>query len=346
MLVEALKGDLYDFRVENIARNWATAYDDFPAVKEGRLIKEAFPDRGMGIMQAFAFNTRRDKFKDPRVRRAFNLAMNYEEMNKALFYGLYNRINSYFFGSELASSGLPEGDEKAILESVKDKIPASVFTTPYTNPVNDSPEAVRKNLREAVGLLREAGYELRGGKMVNKATGEPLTVEFLEFQNTFERVILPFSASLKLIGIDATLRVIDPAQYQNRIRNFDFDITTTNWGESLSPGNEQREYWGSKAADSPGSRNLIGIKDPGIDALIEKVIFAKDRPAVIAATHALDRVLLAHDYVVPQWSSNQQRTLRWNRFNHPAILPLYASSGFPTTWWYDQARAAKTGAPR
>ncbi len=346
VLVEALKGDLYDFRVENIARNWATAYDEFPAVKEGRLIKEAFPDRGMGIMQAFAFNTRRDKFKDPRVRRAFNLAMNYEEMNKALFYGLYNRINSYFFGSELASSGLPEGDEKAILESVKDKIPASVFTTPYTNPVNDSPEAVRKNLREAVGLLREAGYELRGGKMVNKATGEPLTVEFLEFQNTFERVILPFSASLKLIGIDATLRVIDAAQYQNRIRNFDFDITTTNWGESLSPGNEQREYWGSKAADSPGSRNLIGIKDPGIDALIEKVIFAKDRPAVIAATHALDRVLLAHDYVVPQWSSNQQRTLRWNRFNHPAILPLYASSGFPTTWWYDKALATKTGAPR
>jgi microcin C transport system substrate-binding protein len=346
VLVEALKGDLYDFRAENIARNWATAYDDFPAVKEGRLIKEAFPDRGMGTMQAFAFNTRRDKFKDPRVRRAFNLAMNYEEMNKALFYGLYKRINSYFFGSELASSGLPEGDEKAILESVKDKIPASVFTTPYTNPVNDSPEAVRKNLREAVGLLREAGYELRGGKMVNKATGEPLTAEFLESQNVFERVILPFQAQLKLIGIDTTLRVIDPAQYQNRIRNFDFDITTTNWGESLSPGNEQREYWGSKAADSPGSRNLIGIKDPGIDALIEKVIFAKDRPTVIAATRALDRVLLAHDYVVPQWSSSEQRTLRWNRFGHPAILPLYASSGFPTTWWYDKALAAKTGAPR
>jgi microcin C transport system substrate-binding protein len=346
VLVEALKGDLYDFRVENIARNWATAYDDFPAVREGRLIKEAFPDRGMGIMQAFAFNTRRDKFKDPRVRRAFNLAMNYEEMNRALFYGLYSRINSYFFGSELASSGLPEGEEKAILESVKDKVPASVFTTPYANPVNDSPEAVRKNLREAVGLLKEAGYELRAGKMVNKATGEPLAVEFLEFQNTFERVILPFAAQLKLIGIDATLRVIDQAQYQNRIRNFDFDITTSSWGESLSPGNEQREYWGSAAADKPGSRNLIGIKDPGIDALIEKVIFAKDRPTVIAATHALDRVLLAHDYVVPQWSSNQQRTLRWNRFAHPAILPLYASSGFPTTWWYDDKLAAKTGAPR
>lgn len=345
VLVEALKGDLYDFRVENIARNWATAYDDFPAVKEGRLIKEAFPDKGMGIMQAFVFNTRKDKFKDPRVRRAFNLAMNYEEMNKALFYGLYKRINSYFFGSELASSGLPEGKEREILEGLRDKVPPSVFTTPYTNPVNDTPEKVRANLREAVRLLREAGYELKGGQMVDKA-GTPLTVEFLEFQNTFERVILPFSAQLKLIGIGATLRVIDQAQYQNRMRNFDFDITTTSWGESLSPGNEQREYWGSAAADSPGSRNLIGIKDPAIDALIEKVIFAPDRESVIAATRALDRVLLSHDFVVPQWSSDKQRTLRWNRFSHPPILPLYANSGFPTTWWYDEALAAKTGAPR
>ena len=346
VLVEALKGDLYDFRAENIARNWATAYDDFPAVKDGRLIKEAFPDRGNGNMQAFVFNTRKDKFKDPRVRRAFNLAMNFEEMNRALFYGLYKRIDSYFYGSELASSGLPEGAEKALLETVKDKVPPSVFTTPYRNPVSETPEAVRTNLREAVRLLREAGYEQRDGRMVDKATGEPLTVEFLEFQNTFERVILPFSAQLKLIGIGTTLRVIDQAQYQNRMRNFDFDVTTGSWPESLSPGNEQREFWGSASADKPGSRNLIGIKDPAIDALIEKVIFAQDRPGVLAATHALDRVLLSRDFVVPQWASNVSRTLRWNRFAHPAVLPLYGSSGFPTTWWYDEAAAAKTGAPR
>ncbi|WP_375464785.1 extracellular solute-binding protein [uncultured Methylobacterium sp.] len=346
VLVEALKGDLYDFRVENIARNWATAYDDFPAVKDGRLIKEAFPDRGNGTMQAFVFNARRDKFRDPRVRRAFNLAMNFEEMNRALFYGLYKRIDSYFYGSELASSGLPEGAERALLDAVKDKVPASVFTTPYRNPVSDTPDAVRANLREAVRLLREAGYEQREGRMVNKATGEPLTVEFLEFQNTFERVILPFSAQLKLIGIGTSLRVIDQAQYQNRMRGFDFDITTGSWPESLSPGNEQREYWGSAAADKPGARNLIGIKDAGIDALIERVIFATDRPGVLAATHALDRVLLAHDYVVPQWASNVSRTLRWNRFSHPAVLPQYGSSGFPTTWWYDEAAAARTGAPR
>ncbi|GJD42193.1 hypothetical protein AFCDBAGC_0027 [Methylobacterium cerastii] len=346
VLVEALKGDLYDFRAENIARNWATAYDDFPAVKDGRLIKEAFPDRGNGNMQAFIFNTRKDKFKNPRVRRAFNLAMNFEEMNRALFYGLYKRIDSYFYGSELAASGLPEGEEKALLDTVKDKVPPSVFTTPYKNPVSETPEAVRTNLREAVRLLREAGYEQRDGRMVNKATGEPLTVEFLEFQNTFERVILPFSAQLKLIGVGTSLRVIDQAQYQNRLRNFDFDVTTGSWPESLSPGNEQREYWGSASADKPGSRNLIGIKDPAIDALIEKVIFAKDRPGVLAATHALDRVLLSHDFVVPQWASNVSRTLRWNRFAHPAVLPLYGSSGFPTTWWYDEAAAAKTGAPR
>ncbi|MGX5775291.1 extracellular solute-binding protein [Methylorubrum zatmanii] len=346
VLLEALKGDLYDFRVENIARNWATAYDDFPAVKEGRLVKEEFPGRGTGLMQAFVFNLRRDKFKDERVRRAFNLALNFEEMNRQLFYGLYSRIDSYFYGSELASSGLPEGLEKVILESVKDKLPERVFTEPYTNPVNDTPEAVRANLRKAVGLLREAGYELKGGQMVSKATGEPLTVEFLEFQNVFERVILPYAAQLKLIGIQSSIRVIDPAQYQNRLRNFDFDITTSNWPESLSPGNEQREFWGSAAADNPGSRNIAGIKDAGIDALIEKLIYAQDRETLIASTRALDRALLAHNFVVPQWSSPVTRTIRWNRFGHPALLPKYGSSGFPTIWWYDEALAAKTGAPR
>ena len=346
VLLEALKGDLYDFRTENIARNWATQYDDFPAVKEGRLIKEEFPGRGTGIMQAFVFNLRRDKFKDERVRRAFNLAMNFEEMNRQLFYGQYQRIDSYFFGSELACSGLPEGIERAILDGVKDKLPPKVFTEPYKNPVNDTPEAVRANLRTAVGLLKEAGYELKGGQMVSKATGEPLTVEFLEFQNVFERVILPFAAQLKLIGIGSSVRVIDQAQYQNRLRAFDFDITTSNWPESLSPGNEQREYWGSASADKPGSRNIAGIKDAGIDALIEKLIFAGDRETLVAATRALDRVLLSHNYVVPQWSSPVTRTIRWNRFSRPALLPKYGGSGFPTTWWYDEALASKTGAPR
>ena len=347
VLLEALKGDLYDFRTENVARNWATAYEDFPAVKDGRLIKQEFPGRGTGIMQAFVFNLRRDMFRDERVRRAFNLAMNFEEMNRQLFYGLYGRIDSYYFGSDLASGpGLPEGAELAILESVRDRIPASVFTQRYANPVNGTPEAVRANLREAVRLLREAGYEQRGGGMVQASTGRPLTVEFLEYQSVFERVILPYAAQLKLIGIGSSIRIIDQAQYQNRMRGFDFDITTNGWPESLSPGNEQREYWGSASADRAGSRNIAGIKDPGIDALIERVVYATDRAGQVAATRALDRVLLAHNYVVPQWASGVTRTLRWNRFSRPATLPKYGGASFPATWWYDEALAAKTGAPR
>jgi microcin C transport system substrate-binding protein len=345
VLLEAFKGDRYDFRAENIARNWATAYD-FPAAREGRVVKEEFPIRSTGIMQALVFNTRRDRFKDERVRRAFNLAFDFEEFNRTLFFGLYQRIDSYFFGTELASSGLPEGKELAILESVRDKVPASVFTTPYKNPVNGTPEAVRSNLREAVRLMQEAGYELRGRQMVDKKTGQPFTAEFLTFDPTFERYALPYKQALERIGISISLRVVDPAQYQNRVRSFDFDITNTVWAQSLSPGNEQRDFWGSEAADRPGSRNLVGIKDPGVDALIDKVIFAKDREDLVAATKALDRVLLAHNYVVPQWYSLVIRTVRWNRFAHPETMPRYGGSAFPTIWWYDRALAEKTGAPR
>ncbi|TNC13750.1 ABC transporter substrate-binding protein [Methylobacterium terricola] len=347
VMIEAFKADQFDWRTENIARNWATAYDGFPALREGRILKEEFPQAGMGMMQAFTLNLRRKKFADERVRRAFNLAFDFEEMNRTLFYGLYKRVDSYFFGTELASSGLPEGRERAILESVKDMVPASVFTTPYKNPVNGSPEAVRTNLREAVRLFQEAGYEIRGNQMVEKASGQPFTVEFLGNDNSAERVVLPYRAALQRIGLTVSLRVVDPAQYQNLMRSFDFDaLALNNWPESLSPGNEQRGFWGSAAADKPGSRNLAGIKDPGVDALIDKLIYAGDREELVAATRALDRVLLAHNYVVPQWSSDVSRTLRWNRFAHPAVLPRYGASGFPTTWWYDKDLAAKTGVAR
>ena len=344
VLLEAFKGDRFDWRTENSARNWATAYD-IPAVREGRIIREEFPSRGNGVMQAFVFNLRRQKFADERVRRAFNLAFDFEDINRTIFYGQYERISSYFFGSELASSGLPAGQERAILESVKG-VPDSVFTQPYTNPVNGSNEAVRANLREAVRLMQEAGYELKGRQLVHGKTGEPLVAEFLGFDPTLERYVLPYKQALERIGVGVSVRLVDPAQYQNRVRSFDFDITTTVWGQSLSPGNEQRDVWGSAAADRPGSRNLAGIKDPAIDALIEKVIFAKDRPELVAATKALDRVLLAHNYVVPQWTSRTIRTARWNRFGRPQKLPEYGGSGFPTIWWYDEGLAAKTGAPR
>jgi microcin C transport system substrate-binding protein len=344
VLLEAFKGDRIDFRSENSARNWATGYD-FPARQEGRVILEEFPMRASGVMQAFVLNLRRDKFKDPRVRRALNLAFPFEDINKTIFSGQYERIKSYFHGLELASSGLPEGQELAILESVRDKIPPQVFTAPYKNPVSDSPEAMRDNLREADRLLREAGWELKDRRRVN-ARGETLTVELLADGPNDERVFLPYKASLDRLGIVTSVRTVDDVQHVNRTRSFDFDVVSGIWGQSLSPGNEQREFWGSQAAKREGSRNLAGIADPGIDALIDRVIFAKDRDELVAATKALDRVLLAHDYMVPQWTYLKQRTARWDRFSHPETLPRYGASAFPTVWWHDAAKAAKTGAPR
>ena len=344
VLLEAFKSDRLDFRTENSARNWAAGYD-FPARQEGRVILEEFPFRATGVMQAFVLNMRRDKFKDQRVRRAFNLAFPFEELNKTIFYGLYERPSSYFYGLDLASSGLPEGQELKILESIRDKIPASVFTTPYKNPINDSPETIRNNLREADRLLKEAGWEVKNGRRVN-AKGEVLSAEMLSSSPNEERVFLPYKASLDRLGIATTVRTVDDVQYTNRTRAFDFDVATGLWPQSLSPGNEQREFWGSQAATREGSRNLPGIADPGIDALIDKIIFAKDRNDLVAATKALDRVLLAHDYVVPQWTSLKQRTARWNRYSHPEAMPRYGGAAFPTIWWYDEAKAAKTGAPR
>src|SRR6202022_4504080 len=252
-------------------------------------------------MQGFVFNLRRDQFKDARLRRAFNYAYDFEEMNKQLFYGQYKRINSYFEGTELASSGLPQGEELQILETVRDKVPAEVFTTAYQNPVGGNPESVRANLRESARLIKEAGFEVRERKLVDSA-GKPVTVEILVQDPAAERIALFYKPSLERIGVTTSIRVVDDAQYQTRLRSFVFDIFIDQWGESLSPGNEQREYWGSQTADQPGSKNTIGIKNPAIDALIEKVIFAKDRANLVAATRALDRVLLWNFYLVPQFT--------------------------------------------
>jgi microcin C transport system substrate-binding protein len=340
--IEAFKADHVDWRTENSAKNWATAYD-FPAVKDKRVILEEFPTRSTGIMQAFVFNTRREKFKDPRVRRAFNFAFDFEEMNKQIFFGQYKRIASYFEGTELASGGLPEGPELAILEPVRDKVPPEVFTTAYTNPVAGAADKVRANLREAVKLMREAGYEVRDHKLVNVKTNEPLSVEFLNADPSFERVILFYKPSLERLGVTVTVRTVDDAQYENRLRNWDFDMTIASWPQSLSPGNEQRGFWGSPAADQAGSRNFVGIKNPAVDALIERVIFAKNRNELVAATKALDRVLLWNFYVVPQWTYGKVRTARWDRFGRPKELPKYGASAFPTVWWWDTQKAAKTG---
>ena len=338
--LEAFKADQADWINESSAKNWATAYD-FPAATEKRVVREEFKVNDAGGMQAFVFNIRREMFKDKRVRRAFNYAFDFEEMNKQLFYGQYSRINSYFEGTELAATGIPVGLEVPLLEAVYQDIPPELMAKPYENPVSGNPENVRNNLRQATRLLKEAGYEIVDQKLVKD--GKPFEVEFLLESPPSERIALFYKPALERLGVTVSIRRVDDVQYENRIRNFDFDIITANWGQSLSPGNEQRDFWGSEAADRPGSRNLAGIKHPAIDALIDKIIFAKDRRALVAATKALDRVLLWNYYVVPQFTYGFQRTARWDRFSYAEPLAKFARSGWPMLWWYDAAKAAKTG---
>nr|WP_236823770.1 extracellular solute-binding protein [Blastochloris viridis] len=331
--LEAFKADQLDWRTESSAKDWATAYD-FPAVRDKRVVLEEFPIRSMGIMQAFAFNLRRDKFQDPRVRLAFDLAFDFEDMNQTLFFGQYHRIASFFEGTELASSGVPQGLELEILESVRDKVPPALFTEPYRTPSGSGPEAMRANLREAQKLLGEAGWEVKDRRLTNIKTGEPFMVEFLISQPSFERVVLRYKPTLERLGIVMSVRTVDDTQYQNRVRQFDFDVVVNSWGQSLSPGNEQRYYWGSEAADVPGTGNIGGIKNPAVDALIERIIFAKTREELVATTRALDRVLMWNRYVVPQWTYGKQRTARWDRFGKPERMPAYAAAAFPTIWWW------------
>ncbi|WP_454643180.1 extracellular solute-binding protein [Bradyrhizobium liaoningense] len=339
--IEAFKADQVDWRTENSAKSWATAYD-FPAVSEKRVILEEFVNRSSGVMQAFVPNLRRAKFSDPRVRRALNYAFDFEEMNKQIFFGQYKRISSYFDGiEELMATGLPQGKELEILETVRAQVPPEVFTTPYSNPVGGSPEAVRENLREALRLFKDAGYEVRDRKLIDVKTGTQFSLELLNQDPSFERITLFYKPSLERLGIAVSVRTVDPTQYENRTREWDFDIVTNSWGESQSPGNEQREFWSSKTADIAGSRNIAGIKNPAIDKLIERVIYATDRDDLVAATKALDRVLLWNHYVVPQWTYNKVRTARWDRFGRPAELPRYGQSGFPFIWWYDADKAAR-----
>ena len=339
--LEAFKADQADWIAENSAKNWATAYD-FPAVADKRVVKEEFPINDSGRMQAFAFNLRRERFKDARLRRACNYAFDFEEMNKQLFYRQYKRINSYFEGTELASSGLPQGQELQILEAVRDKVPPEVFTTPYTNPVGGNPEAVRANLREAMKLLRDAGFQFRDQKLFDSA-GKPISIEILVQDPPSERIALFYKPSLERIGVTASVRVVDSTQYENRLRNFDFDMNIQVWPESLSPGNEQREFWGSQAAGQAGSLNVVGIKNLVVDELINQVIFAKDRASLVAATKALDRVLLWNFYVVPQFTYPYVRYARWDRFSHAEALPKYGHSGLPSLWWWDAEKAARIG---
>jgi microcin C transport system substrate-binding protein len=339
---EAFKAGDLDWRVEYSAKSWATGYD-FPALAEGRVVLEEFPIRNMGIMQAFAFNIRRGKFKDPRVRCAFNFAFDFESINKQIFYGQYERISSYFQGTELASSGLPQGKELELLQGLRRLVPEEVFTTAYSNPVGGSDEAARKNLLHAVELLSQAGFSVRDMRLIDLATNEPMKVEFLIQNPAFKPIILIYKAGLERLGVEVTIRLVDPTQYENRLREWDFDVVVNSWIETLSPGNEQRDYWGSTAAQTPGSRNIIGIRNHAVNALIDRVVFAGSRPELVAACRALDRVLLWNHYVVPQWTYQKLRTARWDRYGRPQVMPRYGVSAFPTIWWRDSRSVAKGG---
>ena len=339
---EAFKGDQYDYRLEGSAKSWATGYE-FPAVKDGRVIREKIVLEEVQPIQTWALNLRRVKFQDERVRRAFNLAFDFEWSNQNLFYGQYTRARSIFNNSEFEARGLPSPEELALLEPLRAELPPSVFTGEYTNPLNDTPANRRSNLREASKLLAEAGWNVTadGGRNILKnADGEKLDVEFMLDSPLFERIALPYQQQLELLGIGVAIRTIDPAQYEKRTTDFDYDITVGGWGQSLSPGNEQRDFWGSSSAGKPGSRNYCGIKNKAIDTLIEKMIFVRDRRGLVTACRALDRAVMANNYFVPMWYAPYDRVAYWNRFSHPDKPPPFAT-GFPTIWWWDEEKAKK-----
>ncbi len=337
---EEFKAGKTDFWPESSAKGWATGYD-FDAVKRGLIKKETLKTNQLIPMQGFAFNLRRKQFQDPRVRQAFNLAYDHEFANRNMFFGQYHRVGSYFENSELKATGLPSGQELEILESVRDGVPPEVFTAEYKNPINAAPEDFRRHMNEAHKLLGQAGWTSKDGVLTN-AAGEQLTAEFLLVQPDFERLVQFYRQSLEKLGVKVSIRTIDSAQYRRRVDTFDFDIVVTSFAQSLSPGNEQREFWGSEAAGQDGSRNVIGIKNPAIDKLIERVIFAKDRAALVAAARALDRVLLWNHYLVPQFYSPYERVALWDKLGRPDKPPTRASALIQVlqAWWHD-AEAAK-----
>ena len=341
--LQALKASAYDLREEFTSRDWATAYD-IPQVRSGRLQLLELPDKRPSGAQGFFINTRRPKFQDTRVRRALAYAFDFEWTNRNLFYGLYTRTNSFFENSEMMANGKPSAAELALLEPYRDKLPDEVFEEAYMAPVSDGTGQDRRNLRKASQLLNEAGWTIHGGQRKNEK-GEPLRIEFLIFAPGFERIIAPYVKNLKLLGIDASIRRVDPSQYEQRVKDFDFDIAVQRYALQLTPGVELRNFWGSGAARMSGSFNLSGIDDPVVDALIEKVIEAKSREQLETATAALDRVLRAGHYWVPHWYKAAHNIAYWDKFSRPETKPLY-DRGVIETWWYDDAKAAKLAANR
>ena len=321
-------------REEFTSLDWATAYENVPAIKDGRIQRATLPDERPSGTQGFFLNTRREQFKDIRVREAMDLAFDFEWSNKNLFYSLYKRTQSYFENSPMKATGAPSPEELKLLEPFRDKLPPEVFGEPYVPPVTDGSGRNRDNLKKAKELLTAAGYD--GAE----AGGKTLKVEILIFEDGFERIIGPYINNLKKIGVDATIRLVDSSQYERRMKSFDFDVAIERYVLRLTPGVELKTYWGSEAAKMEGSFNLAGIKDPVLDALTDRAIEAKSRAELIAACRALDRVLRAGHYWVPQWYKAAHNIAFWNRYSWPDVKAKY-DEGIIDTWWYDADKAAK-----
>ncbi|OGT82220.1 MAG: hypothetical protein A3H91_17825 [Gammaproteobacteria bacterium RIFCSPLOWO2_02_FULL_61_13] len=338
---EAFMAGKADLRWETLPAQWATGYDR-PAVKDGRLIKEMLPFKGATFYAGFYFNQRRDKFADPKLREAIAHAFDFEWLNKTIFHGDYIRVRSHFNNTELANQGIPQGLELEILEPFRDQLDPRVFTQAWDPPKTDATEeSLRGNLRRASQLLAAAGWTMKGGLLVDKA-GKPLDFEIVLWDPFFERVAAPFVANLKRLGINARLRMVDTAEWFRRMETFDFDMTQGfTLPQSLSPGAEQREYWGSDAASQNGSRNWMGISSPVVDALIERVVLASSRDEKVAATRALDRVLCWGIYSIPHAYVRGIPVAYWNRFGRPRQEPEWLRLiWLMNTWWIDPARDA------
>lgn len=333
--LEAFNAGEYDYRQENTAKHWATAYTG-PAAEKGQIILETIPHERPQGMQAFIYNTRRAPFRDPKVRRALAFAFDFEWTNRQLFYGQYTRSKSYFANSELAAQGPPTEDEIALLQPHKEHLPPEALTSAYTVP-NTKNDSLRSNLRKALRLLRQAGWSLQEGHLVHSDNGARFTFTLLLRSASFERVVLPFKRNLAKLGITMDIRRVDATQYVNRLRSFDFDMLIATLPQSLSPGNEQRSFWSSQAADTAGTSNYMGVANPAVDALVQKVITAPDRQSLVTRCRALDRALLWGHYVIPQWHLGAYRIARWDIFGIPEALPPYGLDFF--AWWIDPEKA-------
>jgi microcin C transport system substrate-binding protein len=338
--LEALLANTIDFREEFTSKDWATGYDK-PMVKDGRVQKISLPDETPSGAQGFFLNTRRAKFQDIRVRQALDLAFDFEWSNRNLFFGLYTRTASFFENSDMKAVGKPSPEELVLLDPFKDQLPAAVFGEVYVPPVTDGSGLPRENLRKAQGLLKEAGWAVDpADRTLKNAKGEPFVFEILLDAAAFERIAGPYVKNLKAIGITANMRRVDPAQFELRMKTFDFDMTIERFSLRLTPGVELKNFWGSEAAKTDGSFNLAGISNPAVDALADRIVQAKTRAELVVAARALDRVLRSGHYWVPHWYKAAHHLAFWNKYSWPDVKPKY-DRGALSTWWYDPAKAAK-----